>query len=155
MTERILLFAFSLDGVRLALPMDAVGVALAACESVPLPGAPASVVGAVNLHGEIIALLDLRQRLRMPARALSAGDYFVTVRVRDRTVALIASDIEGAIEIAADAVAAPPPHARSETPARGLVALADGLLLIEEPSAFLAPGEMQLLARSLDAADEA
>ena len=29
MTERILLFAFSLDGVRLALPLHAVGVAFA------------------------------------------------------------------------------------------------------------------------------
>lgn len=154
MTERILLFAFSLDGVRLALPLHAVGVAFAACESMPLPGAPASVVGAVNLHGEVVAILDLRQRLRMPARAPSASDYFVTVRVRDRTVALVASDVEGVIDVAAEAIAAPPPHARSETPVRGLLALEDGLLLIEEPSAFLAPGDMQVLARSLDAADE-
>jgi purine-binding chemotaxis protein CheW len=154
MTERIFLFAFSLDGVRLALPMDAVGNALAACERVPLPGAPASVAGAVNLHGEIVPILDLRSRLQVPARRLAASDYFVTVQVGDRTVALIASDIEGAIEIAADAIAQPPQHARSRTGVRGLVALADGLLLIEEPSAFLAPEEMQALARSLDAAGE-
>jgi len=149
--ERILLFAFSLDGVRMALPLDAVGMALPACAHVPLPGAPAAVAGAINLRGEAVAVLDLRTRLRMPARMPEAGDYFVTVRVRERMVALVATDIEGAIEVSTDDIARFPPHACSDHPGRGLLALADGLLLIEDPSAFLAPEEMQALASALDA----
>lgn len=150
MAEPVSLFVFSVDATRLALPVAVVGSVLEACEAAPLPAAPASVTGAFNLRGAVVPVLDLRPRLGRPARALRGSDYFVIVQAGGRTLALAASDVEGVLDIAADAIVATPPHADSERAAGGLVLLDDGLLLIEDPEAFLAPEELRMLADALD-----
>ena len=65
---------FTLEGQRYALPLEDVRELVRAVRLTPLPRAPAVVEGLLNLRGELLPVLDLRRRFRLPARRLSASD---------------------------------------------------------------------------------
>lgn len=46
----------------------------------PVPGAPPMIHGLINLHGEILPLIDPRPLLALPAREGASGGYLVVVR---------------------------------------------------------------------------
>ncbi len=63
-------YALPLSVVERVLPMVAVS---------PLPHAPSIALGVINLHGQIIPVLDIRRRLGFPTR-----DYGLTAHLLDR-----------------------------------------------------------------------
>ena len=134
-----------LEGQRLALPLDAVVRVVHACAMTPLPGAPAMVAGAINLHGDAVAVLDVRHRLGVPPRPPHADDEFVVVRARGRVFALPVDDTEGVIEVPEHALH--PGHAIADGMAHvpGVVRMEDGLLLVEDPDRFLDAADLQRL----------
>jgi purine-binding chemotaxis protein CheW len=138
-----------LEGQRLALPLEAVVRVVHACAMTPLPGAPPMVAGAINLHGDAVAVLDLRHRLGVPPREPRADDEFVVVRARGRVFALPVDDTESVIEVPAHALH--PGHAIADGMAHvpGVVRLDDGLLLVEDPDRFLDPSDLQRLDDAL------
>ena len=54
---------FRSGGEQIAVPIDAVREAAPQCPTVPLPHTPRFVLGVINLHGEILPLLDLANLL--------------------------------------------------------------------------------------------
>lgn len=137
------------DQLRLAVPLDAVVRVVPACEVLPLPGAPDMVVGAINLRGEVVAVLDLRRRLRLPTRALDVDDHLLVVRAAGRTRALIIDEAEGVFGFPDDAFVAGDTIAGAGQPAPGVVRLNDGLLLIQDPERFLDPADEAQLEQAL------
>ncbi len=97
-----------------------------------LPLAPGSVSGLINLRGRIVAAVDLRAVLGLPAAPSSTPGGHVIVFDGDGPVSLVVDAI-GDVRRDADATLVPVPHTL-EGPARDLVAgavpLADGLLLV-------------------------
>jgi purine-binding chemotaxis protein CheW len=66
-TAGILVLAFQLAGEHYALAARYVREVLRLTDCTPLPGAPAFVVGVLNLRGEILAVFDLRPLLGLAA----------------------------------------------------------------------------------------
>jgi len=62
-TQAIDVVLFRSGGEQVAVPVDAVREAAPQCPAVPLPHAPPFVLGVINLHGEILPLLDLANLL--------------------------------------------------------------------------------------------
>jgi len=149
MTEPLSLLVFTVDSLRLGLRLEAVDQAVRACEVTPLPGAPAPVVGAINMHGEIIPVLDLRQRLGLPARAIGVDDQFLMVRADDRRYAVPVDEVDGVCEFALEDVVPAGKLVDGLPHLEGAVRLPDGLLLIEDPRRFLDIDGLQELARAL------
>lgn len=149
MTEPLSLLVFTVDSLRLGLRLEAVDQAVRACEVTPLPGAPAPVVGAVNMHGEIIPVLDLRQRLGVTARAIGVDDQFLMVRTGDRRYAVPVDDVDGVGEFACHDVIPTEQFVDGLAHLAGAVRLPDGLLLIEDPGQFLDTDSLQRLALAL------
>ena len=100
------LFELRLDTLRLALPLDAVLRTTRVAEITPLPGAPSIVAGAINIAGEVLAAIDLRGRLALPARPLELDDCFVLVRSGERVLAILASEVSGVAKYPASACVA-------------------------------------------------
>lgn len=144
---------FEVDGLRYALPVSSVREVLRATAIVPLPKAPPVVQGIINIRGELVAVLDLRMRFGAARRPVQADEHFVVVHAGARTVALRADRAVGLLEVD-DAALQPvePVVARTEYVA-GLATLADGLVLIVDPAAFLSESEGIALSRALDARD--
>ena len=141
--------SFEVDGHRYALPVSCVREVLRATAIVPLPKAPPVVQGIINIRGELVAVLDLRVRFGAARRPLQADEHFVVAQAGTRTVALRADRAVGLLQVD-EAALRPiePVVARTEYVA-GLATLADGLVLIVDPAAFLSESEGVALSSAL------
>jgi purine-binding chemotaxis protein CheW len=98
---------FKLAGELLALRVDDVQEVLMLQPLTPVPLAPAHIVGLLNLRGHIMTAVDLRRRLRFPAREGEAENLIV-VRAQDRLLALVVDSIGDVIEVKGDEWQPPP-----------------------------------------------
>jgi purine-binding chemotaxis protein CheW len=86
--QRPEVLVFEVGGQCYALPSSDVRELVRAVAVRPLPGAPAIVEGIINLRGELVPVLDLRARLRLPPRELRPSDHFIVAEVDGRRLAL-------------------------------------------------------------------
>jgi len=110
--------AFMTSGRRLAIELDAVDRAVAMVAITPLPAAPDVVLGAIDVAGDVVPVLDLGRRLGLPQRSFGADTVLLLVRTPARTVGIAADEVLGVHSIPAGVT--------------GVAALEDGLLVIEE-----------------------
>jgi chemotaxis signal transduction protein len=133
-----MLVTFRVGHQRFGLPPAAVDRVIPMMAIAALPDAPGATLGVINLHGILIPVVDMRQRLRLPAAAARLSDRLLIVHGRDRRLALAVDDVFGV-----ETIAAP------ETTAGALVsATADGVVVIEDPDRVLSGDD----GRQLDAA---
>src|SRR5687768_5148595 len=99
MTPSIQLVIFTLDGQPYALELATVHRVVRAIEVTSLPNAPAVILGVVNVQGELLAVVDLRRRFRLPAREISLTDQFIianmTRRGATRRIVLVVDAVTG------------------------------------------------------------
>jgi purine-binding chemotaxis protein CheW len=150
----ICVLEFALDGLRYALPLSAVLRVVRAVEVTPLPKAPGIVLGVVNITGEIMPVIDLRSRFRLPAREMSCDDRLIVARSSGRTVVLAAESVSGVREIAAEAVAMGETLIPSAEYLHGVAALDDGLVVISDLERFLSLDEEERLDAALSGDEE-
>ena len=146
------LVPFSLNGNWYALELEAVERVLPIAAVVPLPGAPEIVLGAFNLHGDVVPVVDVRRRLGLTARDMPLTARLLVAHTRNRRLALAVDEVAGVKEIDPGAVAAPAAVVPGLRHLQGVVALPDGLLLIEDLEAFLSLDEEARLTAALDEA---
>lgn len=143
------LMVFSLAGQRYAVPLDAAERVLPMVAIAPLPGGPEGVLGAVNVHGEIVPVLDVRRRLGLEPRAYGPETRLLLARTARRRVAVPADDVAGVAELPAQAVAPVDALADGIEQVSGVAAVGDGVLLIHDLEAFFSPDEERRLAAAL------
>jgi len=148
MDERIQLVMFRLDEQRYALPLSAVERVVHAVEVTPLPGAPSIVLGAIDMAGCILPVLNLRRRFLLPEREIGLADQFLIARAGRRLVALVIDEAQGVIADEQAAVTGSDRIVPGLDQFHGVVKLDDGLVLIHDLEKFLSLDE----ARALDAA---
>lgn len=138
------LCTFSLDGLHFGVDVLQVQEVLRFEEMTPVPLAPPEIRGLINLRGQVVTAVDLRQCLGLPPRAAGAAEPMnVIVRTADDTVSLLVDEIGDVIEPSADALEAPPETLRG--PIRevvGGVYKLDGrlLLVMDAARALSLPG---------------
>lgn len=144
------LVVFAIEGTRLALPLPAVERVLPMVAAPPLPRAPAIALGAINLHGRVLPVLDLRRRLGFPPRAPGLSTRLLVAAAGRRSLALPVDDVLGIEHVAADSVADPAAVLPGLRHVSGIVPLADGLLYIHDLESFLSLEEEARLAAALE-----
>ena len=120
----------------------------------PLPKAPEIVLGVLDFQGQVIPVINLRRRFRIPERALRTSDQFVIARARLVTVALAVDGVESVLEESAREVVAPNDILSGTGFLEGVTRTADGLVLIHDLATLLFPEEELLLARALQEGEE-
>jgi purine-binding chemotaxis protein CheW len=141
--------AFMVEGQRYALPLGAVERVLPMLAIVPLPEAPPVALGVFSLHGTVVPVLDLRRRLALPVRDYPLHAHLMVARSRRRIVALPVDEVNGVVEVPADAVTRPEAVLPGIGHVAGIVTLDDGLLFIQDLDAFLSLDEERSLAQAL------
>ena len=76
MSELIQLVVFRLGEQRYALTLSVMERIIRAVEVTPLPNAPAIVFGAISLKGNVIPVLNVRQRFRLREREIGVYDQW-------------------------------------------------------------------------------
>jgi purine-binding chemotaxis protein CheW len=132
---------FTLEGQRYALPLEDVRELVRAVRLTPLPRAPAVVEGLLNLRGELLPVLDLRRRFRLPARRLSASDHLIVAQVGHRGLALRVDRAEGLLALEPGQLDASPRELPGVGYVAGALKLPDGLVLLHDLRTFLSEAE--------------
>ncbi|MEI6415385.1 MAG: chemotaxis protein CheW [Pseudomonadota bacterium] len=130
-TERSLV-VFLLDEQRYALALDRVQRAIRVVAITPLPKAPLLLLGLIDLGGLAIPVVNTRECLSHPPRAVRLSDHLLIATAGQQQVALLVDETLGVIEgVTEDAAPAGTILARLDLVA-GTVGSkhSDGLILI-------------------------
>jgi purine-binding chemotaxis protein CheW len=150
MSESMRAVVFCLDGQRYALPLAAVRRIVRAVEVTPLPGAPAIVLGAIDVEGSVLPVLDIRRRFLLPEREVGPADQFLIASTARRAVALVIDEAHGVIEREQSAVIGSDRIAPGVEQISGLIQLDDGLVLIHDLERFLSLEEVRAVDEAMD-----
>ena len=139
---------FACGGSRCAVRLQDVERVVRMVALTPLPGAPAVVVGTVNVHGEVLPVADLGMRLGRGARDFGPSAHLLLTRTPQRRLVLAADEVRGVSTVAASAITS----ARKLSvagPLVGGVALPDGVVYVYDLEAFLSGDESERLDAAL------
>lgn len=144
------LVCFTIESQRYALDSGSVERVLPMVAISPLPRAPDIALGVINVHGTIVAVVDIRRRFGLPPRAGTLGDRLLVARTARRLLALVVDEVVGVTEVPPDAITATEAVLPGIGDVAGVVPLPDGLLFIHDLDAFLSLDEEHELGRALD-----
>jgi purine-binding chemotaxis protein CheW len=117
-----------------------------------LPKAPSCVKGIINLRGDVIPIVDLRERFGLGAQEQSAMTRVIVVEVEGRMVGMVVDSASQVVRIPADQFDPPPPILGKVD--RGFITavgkLGDKLILMIDVDRILSTEEVNQIAGSLE-----
>jgi purine-binding chemotaxis protein CheW len=140
---------FTLEAQRYALPLEDVRELVRAVRLTPLPRAPAVVEGLLDLRGELLPVLDVRRRFRLPARRLSPSDHLIVAQAGARRIALRVDRAEGLLALEPGQFDSSPRELPGVGYVAGALKLPDGLVLLHDLRTFLSQAEALELEEAL------
>lgn len=108
MATSLQLCTFHVDTLYLGISVVQVQEVLRDQETTPVPLAPDSISGLMNLRGQIVTAIDLRTILGLPPRPEGGRAMNVVIRTADGAVSLMVDDIGDVIEADEDTFEPPP-----------------------------------------------
>ena len=143
------LVLFTLDEQLYALYLSAVTRVVRTVEITPLPKAPDIVQGVVNVQGQVIPVVDIRKRFRLPEREMELSDQLIIASTSRRTVALVVDAVDDVIEHSSKKMVPPEKILPGTEYIEGVIKLEDGLVLIHDLDKFLSLEEDKELDTAL------
>lgn len=95
---------FCVEGMRYALDVAAVDRIALAAEVTPVTDAPETILGLINIAGEIMPVIDARKRLGFPHRDMELGDRFIVTKAGGAPISLLVDSVEGVVELPAHSI---------------------------------------------------
>jgi purine-binding chemotaxis protein CheW len=90
---------FSLDQLLFGVDLKTVQEVIRELPMTPVPLAPTVVAGIMNLRGQLVTALDLRQQLEMAPLQAGVTPMNVVVRSQDGAVSLLVDQIGDVVEV--------------------------------------------------------
>jgi len=149
LNEDMQIVVFSLDEPRYALDLSAVERIVRTVEITPLPKAPEIVLGVINVQGQIVPVVDVRKRFRLPEHEMNLYDRFIIARTSRRLVALLADDVLGVQRLGNRRIASAEHDLPFAEYIKGVVEMGEDLILIYDLDLFLSLDEEQKLDKAL------
>lgn len=140
---------FLVDGQRYALFLAAVERIVRAVEVTPLPDAPAIVLGAINVEGEILPVFSFRRKFLLSEREIGPNDQLLIARTSHRKVALVIDEAQDVIVRKRSEIIALDTVTPGLEQFQGLIKLDDGLVLIYDLDTFLSLDEVHMLEAAM------
>ena len=138
------LVIFALDEQRFGLPLDSIDRIVRVVEVTPLHDAPGSVIGVINVKGQIVPVINLRKRCGLPMREIALTDQLIIAHTPRRTVALLV-DAADVCECGPGAVVPTEKILPGWHDAQDVLKREDGLVLIYELERLLSTEDHDLL----------
>ena len=135
------LVVWTLGPLRCALRVGVVERVVPAMELTPLPHAPGSVSGIVNVQGRVIAVIDMRARFGLPERDLQLGDQMLLAHTARRWIGFFVDAVQGVVDEPDQAMVPASDIGAPMSSIASVVKLADGLILIQDLDRLLSSDE--------------
>ena len=123
---------FRLDRLLFGVPVLQVQEVIRPQQMTRVPLAPPAVRGLINLRGQIVTAVDLRQRLELPAPEREVDAMTVVIRTADGAVSFLVDEVGEVVEVADDDRETPPETLRGAARelTQGVFKLRHELLLV-------------------------
>jgi purine-binding chemotaxis protein CheW len=144
------LVSFNLDDQKYALFLSAVIRIIRVVEITSLPKAPDIVLGVINMHGQIVPVLDIRKRFRLPQREIQLEHQLIVASTSKRTVALLVDFVSDVVEISEEKIIAGEHILPGMEYVEGVVKTEDGMILIHDLEQFLSLQEEKALHEAME-----
>ena len=99
---------FYLDKLLFGVELKVVQEVIRSLDMTQVPLAPRVVKGLINLRGQIVTAVDLREQLELEPRPADMLAMNVVVRSEDGAVSLLVDEIGDVVEVDEDSFEAPP-----------------------------------------------
>lgn len=137
--ERQELIAFRVGEINVGIPIERVQEINRQLDIFPVPQAPREVRGVINLRGDVVTILDLRQILAMPPAEIGPRTRVAVVDSTNERVGLLVDAVTDVVQVTPESAAAPPanlPHADARL-FTGVGRLDEGLVWVLDVDAAL------------------
>ncbi|MEZ5352675.1 MAG: chemotaxis protein CheW [Bryobacteraceae bacterium] len=105
---------FFVDNLYFGIDVTEVQEVLRTQEMTRVALAPDVIEGLINLRGQIVTAIDMRRRLKLPARPGEATPMNMVVRSDDGAVSLLVDEIGDVLSVGPDTYEAPPENLPAE-----------------------------------------
>ena len=102
------LATFRLDGDLYGVEVEHVQEVLRSQSITRVPLAPPAVAGLINLRGQVVTAIELRERLGRPARPAGTEAVVIVVRLHGEAVSLLVDSIADVVDVDVADFEAPP-----------------------------------------------
>jgi purine-binding chemotaxis protein CheW len=143
------LVAFTLDEHQYALPLRSVRCVTRSVEITALAKAPPIVLGIIDLQGEMVPVISMRERLGFSEPDPSLTDQMIIAETEKRSVALLVNSVTGVIERKPEEITTAEKIVPGAKYVEGMARLGDGILFIYNLDNFLSAQEQRQLGRLL------
>lgn len=128
---------FMLAGQRYGVAVAQVREVLRLGEMAWVPGAPSACLGVVNLRGQIVSVLDLRQMLGQPAVEANGNSRLLVIDHQDAALALLVDRVLELFTVANHLIEHTPRLNHGPVPVDGVVTCDSGPLFILKPEQLI------------------
>lgn len=82
-----------IEKIVFAVPISVISHIVRAVAVTRVPGAPEFLHGVINYHGTIVPVINIRAKLRLPAKRIAAEDKLILLALRNGLTAVIADEV--------------------------------------------------------------
>jgi purine-binding chemotaxis protein CheW len=143
------IFCFTIENQQFAIPLTCVDQVLMAVAVSPVPNSSELLHGLIDYHGTLVAVINLRFRLKLPLKPIRISNRFIIANTSKRKIALVADEVYGVIvpEIK-DLISAD--DLDTDLEATGILRRDDGIILIYDIEGFLSNQDEILIYDTID-----
>jgi len=139
---------FKIDRLHYALPLDYVIRAVRMVAFTPVPDAPNSVLGVINMAGQMLPVIDLRRLFGQTGKHPELQDFLLIVQIQGQTVAVIVDEVLKILELTSKQVQSPP-AALSQSRFLAAAVRQDDIMILVLAASRLLPNNGERMANGL------
>lgn len=125
--------SFRLEQDAYALPLERVERALRMVATVQLPEAPSWMLGVINMHGQVLPVLDLGQRFGHDTKEPHPDQRLLVMSQEPRNVALLVDKVEQVLSAQEGRLEPPSGHLAGSRVLAGVLQNNEELVLVLDP----------------------
>lgn len=130
----IQLVTFRLQDETYGINVMQVQEVLRVTEIAPVPGAPAYILGIINLRGNVVTVIDTRRRFNLPPKEIDDASRIVIIESDKQVVGILVDSVAEVVDLRSGEIDAAP-HMGNEESARYIQGVAsrdeDLLILVD------------------------
>jgi len=119
-------------------------------EIAPVPGAPDYVLGIINLRGNVVTVIDTRQRFGLPSKELDDAARIVIVESNDQVIGILVDSVAEVVDLRLSEIESAPNVGTEDNSKfiQGVASQQDELLIIVDLNKLLTDEQWENMTAS-------
>ncbi len=140
---------FRLDGEKYGINVVQVQEVLRITEIAPVPGAPDYVLGIINLRGNVVTVIDTRNRFGLPSKDTDDDSRIVIIETDEHAIGILVDSVAEVVDLYESEIESAPNVGKAEGSRyiQGVVSRDNQLLILVDLNRFLSDDEQDMLGK--------